>query len=180
MIIDFFGLLGESDINEIHDHHMHVSKNPNPDRHTIDYHLHNIHSVYDIAYYTNMIDIHIDNPVVISMNPYQLNSIIHWLDSFSQETATSLSPLEAIPQEDEEENIREVVLETPSSPSKPVYPVTSKFNVNTVSFWVSSISFIYYMPNTLLPLSYHQHLPSLGEDKGKNHTQATLSSYAVP
>lgn len=158
---------------------MHVSKNPNPDKYTIDYHLHNIHSVYDIAYYTNMIDIHIDSPVVISMNPYQLNSIIRWLDSFSQETMTPQTPLEEIPQEDEQ-TPKEVNLETPSSPSKPVYPVTSKFNVNTVSFWVNSVSFIYYMPNTLLPLSYHQHLPSLGEDKEKDHTQATLSSYAVP
>ena len=183
----FFGLLDEEEINEIHDYHMHVCKENNNEDNTTNYHLHTMQTVYDISYYTNLIDIHIDNPLVITMNPFQVNSLLQLLNSIlDQQQPTALTSKQSIDSLPIESGSVTPPNETPpnettTQPTKPVYPVTSRFNVNAISLWLESFTFNYYMPLTLLPSSYQQHLSYTGEEKEKQSSSfPSLSSFALP
>ena len=164
----------------------------NNEDNTTNYHLHTMQTVYDISYYTNLIDIHIDNPLVITMNPFQVNSLLQLLNSIlDQQQPTSLTSKQSIDSLPIESGSVTPPNETPpnetpqdkttTQPTKPVYPVTSRFNVNAISLWLESFTFNYYMPLTLLPSSYQQHLSYTGEEKEKQSSSfPSLSSFALP
>ena len=123
-----------------------------------------------------MIDIHIDKPLVITMNTYQVNSVIHFIDSvLLRDAQTPAVHLEEIPNDTP-------ILQSSPQPSSPKSetPVTSKFNLNAVSLWIQSISFIYYMPTSLLPFSQQKAMALVGEDKNQVNAKPSLLSYAVP
>lgn len=175
---------------------MHVSKENNNEENTTNYHLHTMQTVYDISYYTNLIDIHIDNPLVITMNPFQVNSLLQLLNSILDQPSSSLTTKQSIDSLPIDSVTVTLPNETPSNetpsnetppdkntkqPSKPIYPVTSKFNVNAISLWLESFTFNYYMPLTLLPSSYQQHFSYTGEEKEQQSSSfPSLSSFALP
>lgn len=155
---------------------MHISTSINEVSNTTDYHVHNIQSMYDISYYTNMIDIHIDKPLVITMNTYQVNSMIQFLDSIvSEESPSTPSLLEEIPQESPAQ--QETTQSQPSVQNN--LSIAPKFNINAISLWVQSITFEYYMPAPLLPFA-QKSFTVVGKDKDQELSKPTLSSFAVP
>ena len=50
------------------------------DDHAVSYRIRNLQSVYDVSYYANAIDVHIDGPVEIAVNTLQLNALIGLLN----------------------------------------------------------------------------------------------------
>ena len=107
--IDIMNLFTEQEVDEIQQYSLYLTKKESTTDHTISYYLHNNHSVYDISYYTNMIDIHIDDRIEISLNPFQLNSILLVLNQILGEESRTVTLNEELPE-----------CETPIQESKPV------------------------------------------------------------
>ena len=155
-----FGLLSETEVNEIQEYCLHVTENE-AEKESIQYFIHNTETLYDISYYSNMVDIHIEDECSISVNTFQLNALLQLLDrvlaASGSDTDTAVS-------------------------AQPSQPVTNKFNINSVSLTMNSLSFTYSMPGSYVP-SYQRSadssIPYAGEDKERTE-RSQPSQYAIP
>lgn len=164
-----FGLLTETEVNEIQEYCLHVTESQSnasdasDASDAIQYSVHNMETVYDISYYSNMVDIHIDDECSVSVNTFQLNALLDLCNRFLAESA-SQAPL------------------SESVAAATVSPVTQKFNINSVALSVKSVSFTYYMLGSLIP-SYQRpvdsSIPYAGEDKERS-PPPSYSQYAIP
>ena len=66
-------------MDEIEEFAMAISRSRGDD-HAVSYRIRNLQSVYDVSYYANAIDVHIDGPVEIAVNTLQLNALIGLLN----------------------------------------------------------------------------------------------------
>lgn len=105
-------LFTEQEVDEIQDYSLHITKELSSTDHKISYQLHNLHSVYDISYYSNMIDIHVEDKIEINLNTFQLNAILLLLNRALGEDPVEVTSNEELPE-----------CQTPSQqdPKPPVY-----------------------------------------------------------
>lgn len=152
-------------MNEIQEYCLHVTENE-AEKDSIQYFIHNTETLYDISYYSNMIDIHVEDECSVSVNTFQLNALLQLLDRL---LVASDPAADAV---------------VPDQPGEVTQPVTSKFNINSVSLTLNSLSFTYSMPGSFVP-SYQRpdsSVPYAGEDKerAKPAQPAQPSQYAIP
>lgn len=152
-------------MNEIQEYCLHVTESE-AEKDSIQYFIHNTETLYDISYYSNMIDIHVEDECSVSVNTFQLNALLQLLDRL---LVTSDPAADAV---------------VPDQPGEVTQPVTSKFNINSVSLTLNSLSFTYSMPGSFVP-SYQRpdsSVPYAGEDKerAKPAQPAQPSQYAIP
>lgn len=168
-------------MNEIQQYCLHVTENE-AEKESIQYFIHNTETLYDISYYSNMIDIHVEDECNVSINTFQLNALLQLLDRLLDESvsvADAASPAQQAPS-------------PPSTSSaQPSQPVTSKFNINSVSLSLNNLSFTYFMPGSYVP-SYQRpdaSIPYSGEDKehatpsgqpSQSSQSLQPSQYAIP
>ena len=190
LIVDFFGFLSEKEVDEIEEYHMHISKENDEESHSTQYTVHNLHTMYDISFYTNMIDIHIDDNVSINLNTYQLNALITLLNTFLD---TDSPTLQTSSSEMIEMERSPVEMPAPSELLQPLEDraeavnshslMSTKFNVNSIALYIGNLHFIYSMPRNLLPSAYQvtadNAIPVMGEGKEPNK-EVHLSSLSVP
>ena len=91
-------LFTEQEVDEIQEYSLYLTKKESLTDHTISYYLHNNQSVYDMSYYTNMIDIHIDDKIEIYLNPFQLNSILLLVNHILGEESKEVTVNEELPE----------------------------------------------------------------------------------
>lgn len=152
-------------MNEIQEYCLHVTESE-AEKDSIQYFIHNTETLYDISYYSNMIDIHVEDECSVSVNTFQLNALLQLLDRL---LVASDPAADAV---------------VPDQPGEVTQPVTSKFNINSVSLTLNSLSFTYSMPGSFVP-SYQRpdsSVPYAGEDKerAKPAQPAQPSQYAIP
>ena len=152
-------------MNEIQEYCLHVTESE-AGKDSIQYFIHNTETLYDISYYSNMIDIHVEDECSVSVNTFQLNALLQLLDRL---LVASDPAADAV---------------VPDQPGEVTQPVTSKFNINSVSLTLNSLSFTYSMPGSFVP-SYQRpdsSVPYAGEDKerAKSAQPAQPSQYAIP
>lgn len=152
-------------MNEIQEYCLHVTESE-AEKDSIQYFIHNTETLYDISYYSNMIDIHVEDECSVSVNTFQLNALLQLLDRL---LVASDPAADAV---------------VPEQPGEVTQPVTSKFNINSVSLTLNSLSFTYSMPGSFVP-SYQRpdsSVPYAGEDKerAKPAQPAQPSQYAIP
>lgn len=152
-------------MNEIQEYCLHATENE-AEKDSIQYFIHNTETLYDISYYSNMIDIHVEDECSVSVNTFQLNALLQLLDRL---LVASDPAADAV---------------VPDQPGEVTQPVTSKFNINSVSLTLNSLSFTYSMPGSFVP-SYQRpdsSVPYAGEDKerAKPAQPAQPSQYAIP
>lgn len=177
-------------MDEIEEYHMHISKENDETSHSTQYTVHNLHTIYDIAFYTNMVDIHIDDNVTINLNTYQLNALItllnHFLDTESPtlETVSSeMIEMERSPIESPPPSELLQPLEDRAEAFNANSPMSPKFNVNSIALYVGTLHFTYSMPRNLLPSAYQvtadNTIPVMGEGK-EPKKEVYLSTLSVP
>lgn len=153
-------------MNEIQEYCLHVTENE-AEKDSIQYFIHNTETLYDISYYSNMIDIHVEDECSVSVNTFQLNALLQLLDRLLVASDRAADA---------------VVTEQSSPPGQGTQPVTSKFNINSVSLTLNSLSFTYSMPGSFVP-SYQRSadssVPYAGEDK-ERVKPSQPSQYAIP
>lgn len=152
-------------MNEIQEYCLHVTESE-AEKDSIQYFIHNTETLYDISYYSNMIDIHVEDECSVSVNTFQLNALLQLLDRL---LVASDPAADAV---------------VPDQPGEVTQPVTSKFNINSVSLTLNSLSFTYSMPGSFVP-SYQRpdsSVPYAGEDKERATPAqpAQPSQYAIP
>ena len=152
-------------MNEIQEYCLHVTESA-ARKDSIQYFIHNTETLYDISYYSNMIDIHVEDECSVSVYTFQLNAVLELLDRL---LVASDPAGDAV---------------VPDQPGEVTQPVTSKFNINSVSLTLNSLSFTYSMPGSFVP-SYQRpdsSVPYAGEDKerAKSAQPAQPSQYAIP
>lgn len=155
-------------MNEIQEYCLHVTESE-AEKDSIQYFIHNTETLYDISYYSNMIDIHVEDECSVSVNTFQLNALLQLLDRL---LVASDSAADAV---------------VPDQPGEVTQPVTSKFNINSVSLTLNSLSFTYSMPGSFVP-SYQRpdsSVPYAGEDKERAKPAQPAqpsqpSQYAIP
>ena len=152
-------------MNEIQEYCLHVTENE-AEKDSIQYFIHNTETLYDISYYSNMIDIHVEDECSVSVNTFQLNALLQLLDRL---LVASDPAADAV---------------VPDQSGEVTQPVTSKFNINSVSLTLNSLSFTYSMPGSFVP-SYQRpdsSVPYAGEDKerAKPAQPSQPSQYAIP
>lgn len=156
-------------MNEIQEYCLRVTENE-AEKDSIQYFIHNTETLYDISYYSNMIDIHVEDECSVSVNTFQLNALLQLLDRLLVASDRAADA---------------VVTEQSSPPGQVAQPVTSKFNINSVSLTLNSLSFTYSMPGSFVP-SYQRpadsSVPYAGEDKerAKPAQPSQPSQYAIP
>lgn len=189
-IVDLFGFLSEKEVDEIEEYHMHISKENDEASHSTQYTVHNLHTMYDISFYTNMIDIHIDDNVSINLNTYQLNALItllnHFLDTDSptlQTVSSEMIEMERSPIEPPPPSELLQPLEDRAEAVSAALPMSPKFNVNSIALYVGTLHFTYSMPRNLLPSAYQvtadNAIPVMGEGK-EPKKEVYLSTLSVP
>ena len=189
-IVDLFGFLSEKEVDEIEEYHMHISKANDEASHSTQYTVHNLHTMYDISFYTNMVDIHIDDNVSINLNTYQLNALITLLNNFidtespALQTASSeMIEVERPPADSPPPSELLQSLEDRAEAVNANSPMSPKFNVNSIALYVGTIHFTYSMPRNLLPSAYQvtadNAIPVIGEGK-EPKKEVFLSSLSVP
>lgn len=155
-------------MNEIQEYCLHVTESEE-EKDSIQYFIHNTETLYDISYYSNMIDIHVEDECSVSVNTFQLNALLQLLDRL---LVASDPAADAV---------------VPDQPGEVTQPVTSKFNINSVSLTLNSLSFTYSMPGSFVP-SYQRpdsSVPYAGEDKERAKPAQPAqpsqpSQYAIP
>lgn len=155
-------------MNEIQEYCLHVTESE-AEKDSIQYFIHNTETLYDISYYSNMIDIHVEDECSVSVNTFQLNALLQLLDRL---LVASDPAADAV---------------VPDQPGEVTQPVTSKFNINSVSLTLNSLSFTYSMPGSSVP-SYQRpdsSVPYAGEDKERAKPAQPAqpsqpSQYAIP
>lgn len=158
-------------MNEIQEYCLHVTESE-AEKDSIQYFIHNTETLYDISYYSNMIDIHVEDECSVSVNTFQLNALLQLLDRL---LVASDPAADAV---------------VPDQPGEVTQPVTSKFNINSVSLTLNSLSFTYSMPGSFVP-SYQRpdsSVPYAGEDKerakpaqpAQPSQPSQPSQYAIP
>lgn len=155
-------------MNEIQEYCLHVTESE-AEKDSIQYFIHNTETLYDISYYSNMIDIHVEDECSVSVNTFQLNALLQLLDRL---LVASDPAADAV---------------VPDQPGEVTQPVTSKFNINSVSLTLNSLSFTYSMPGSFVP-SYQRpdsSVPYAGENKERAKPAQPAqpsqpSQYAIP
>lgn len=158
-------------MNEIQEYCLHVTENE-AEKDSIQYFIHNTETLYDISYYSNMIDIHVEDECSVSVNTFQLNALLQLLDRLL--VASDPAADAVVPEQPNQSNPLD----------QGTQPVTSKFNINSVSLTLNSLSFTYSMPGSFVP-SYQRpdsSVPYAGEDKerAKPAQPTQPSQYAIP
>lgn len=83
--LGFFNLFTESEVDEIQQYALSITREKDHEDHSTSYNIHNLQSSYESCFYSNLIDIHIDDCVEICLNAFQLNAMITLLNSFMGE-----------------------------------------------------------------------------------------------
>ena len=136
-------------MDEIDEYHLHITQESDQDNHSTYYHIHNMQTTYDISYYTNLIDIHVDDDFTINLNTFQLNALISLLNVFLN-TEDSVLPTAS----DEMMEVDTIAEDQPSndhlpsleSRAKEIHsesPMIRKFNVNSISMYIGMMHFTF-------------------------------------
>ena len=163
-------------MNEIQQYCLHVTENE-AEKESIQYFIHNTETLYDISYYSNMIDIHVEDECNVSINTFQLNALLQLLDRLLDESTSAADA--AVPTQRAQSPPSAAAAQT----SQPSQPVTNKFNINSVSLSLNNFCFTYFMPGSYVP-SYQRpdtSIPYSGEDKehAKPSGQSTQSAQSA-
>ena len=73
-------LFTEKEVDEIQQYALSITEETDSSNQTTSYNIHNLQSTYDSNFYSNLIDIHIDDRVEISLNAFQLNAMLSLLN----------------------------------------------------------------------------------------------------
>ena len=103
-------------MNEIQEYCLHVTESE-AEKDSIQYFIHNTETLYDISYYSNMIDIHVEDECSVSVNTFQLNALLQLLDRLL--VASDPAADAVVPEQPNQS----------SPPDQGTQPVTSKFNI---------------------------------------------------